>query len=174
MKNTDPPDAKKHPVKLTHDLSAFIESLGRYFENYGIPRIGGRILGLLLIAHAPLSAEVISKLLKVSRGSVSTNFRLLLASGLAERITFAGDRTTYYTFPENAWEKTINVEISGITTMKRIIELGLKALPQGDSATLRMNQMIRWADFILDIWNKAAEQWRLEQARAPIEYSRVG
>jgi DNA-binding transcriptional regulator GbsR (MarR family) len=67
MKNTDPPDAKKLPVKLNHELSAFIESLGRYFENYGIPRIGGRILGLLLIAHAPLSAELISKVLKIRR-----------------------------------------------------------------------------------------------------------
>jgi DNA-binding transcriptional regulator GbsR (MarR family) len=174
MKNSDPPNGKKPTIKLNHELSAFIESFGRYFENYGIPRIGGRILGLLLVAHAPLSAEAISKLLKVSRASISTNFRLLIAGGLAETITYAGDRTTYYTFPENAWEKTMNVEISGITTMKRLIEQGLNALPPGDSAAERMKQMIKWTNFILEIWNKAAEQWKLEQAGVSTRYPSVG
>ena len=63
-----------------------------YFESYGIPRIGGRILGLLLVADEPLSADSIASVLRVSCASVSTNFKLLLTSSLAEKVTFAGDR----------------------------------------------------------------------------------
>src|SRR5271157_5308726 len=98
MKNSNHP-AKNKFKKLSPELINFIESMGRYFESYGIPRIGGRILGLLLVTHEPLSAEDIATILKVSRGSVSTNFQLLLTSALAEKVTFQGDRTTYFAFP---------------------------------------------------------------------------
>src|SRR5262245_39442564 len=104
MTITDAADDKS--ITITPEMSKFIESLGLYFASYGIPRIGGRILGLLLIAHEPLSAESISAILKVSRASVSTNFRLLSQVGLAEKVSIPGDRTTYYLFPEAGFEKT--------------------------------------------------------------------
>ena len=59
MKNTDPPNKFK---KLSPDLIRFVESMGLYFESSGIPRIGGRILGALMIAHDPLSADDIAKI----------------------------------------------------------------------------------------------------------------
>src|SRR5271169_4880927 len=121
MKNSDP-SAKNKFKKLSPELTNFIESMGRYFENYGIPRIGGRILGLLLVAHEPISAEDIASILKVSRGSVSTNFRILLTSALAEKVTFPGDRTTYYAFPAAAWEKAMMVELEGIAYLKKLAQ----------------------------------------------------
>ena len=117
MKKNRPPRPDKFK-KPNSELTHFIESMGRYFESYGIPRIGGKILGLLLVAHEPLSAEDIASILKVSRGSISTNFRLLLTSALAEKVTFPGDRTTYFVFPATAWEKAMMVEIEGIAFFK--------------------------------------------------------
>lgn len=70
----------------------FIEKLGVYYEDYGIPRIGGRILGLMLVSGQPLTAEQIATHLKVSRGSVSTNVRLL-ASGGVDRANIGSRRT---------------------------------------------------------------------------------
>src|SRR5512140_2592865 len=101
MKNTDPPHRNNHrvnpaKVKLTPELSRFIQHMGGYFEGSGVPRIGGLILGLLIIAHEPLSAEQIAAILKISRASVSTNFRILSAAGLAERFTSHDDHVTYY------------------------------------------------------------------------------
>ena len=168
LKNTDPPDGKSHSTRTSPELVRFIEDLGRYFESYGIPRIGGRILGLLLASHEPLSAETIAKTLRVSRASVSTNFQILLAGGLAEKVTFPGDRTTYFVFPENPWEKTINVEIAGITTMRKIVGQGLSALPEGDKAINRMKEMLEWADFLLQIWMKARDEWQLSKANASV------
>jgi DNA-binding transcriptional regulator GbsR (MarR family) len=157
MKNTGPPNKFK---KLSPELSRFIESMGMYFESYGIPRIGGRILGLLMVAHEPLSAENISSILKVSRASISTNFRVLLTSGLAERVTFPGDRTTYFAFPEIAWEKVMNVEIEAITSMKKIAQQGLNALSSEDSAYSRMQGMINWAEFLVEVYKNALVEWR--------------
>ena len=98
MKKTSSPSDRLK--ELNPELIRFIENMGMYFESYGIPRIGGRILGLLLIAPEPLAAERIASTLKASRASISTNIRVLLTSGLAEKITFPGDRTTYFIFPE--------------------------------------------------------------------------
>jgi predicted transcriptional regulator len=159
MKNIDPP-AKNKFKKLSPELTNFIESMGRYFESYGIPRIGGRILGLLLIAHEPLSAEDIASILKVSRGSVSTNFRILLTSALAEKVTYPGDRTTYFAFPPTAWEKAMAVEIEGIAFLKKLAQQGLSALPPGDPAYTRLKETIKWTSLIDGMYQKALNQWR--------------
>ena len=164
-KNTSAPVDKFK--KLDPELARFVESMGMYFESFGIPRIGGRILGLLLIAHEPLSAERIAAILKVSRASISTNFRLLLTSNLAEKVTYPGDRTTYFVFPESGLEKTLLVEIQGISAMKRIIQQGLNALPAGDSARGRMQEMAYWADFIVEVWQKALVEWHARQPEQP-------
>jgi len=157
MKNTGPKNKFK---KLSPELSRFIESMGMYFESYGIPRIGGRILGLLMVAHEPLSAENISSILKVSRASISTNFRVLLTSGLAEKVTFPADRATYFAFPETAWEKAMSVEIEAIAAMKKIAQQGLNALSSEDSAYGRMQGMMNWADFITSVYQNALIEWR--------------
>jgi DNA-binding transcriptional regulator GbsR (MarR family) len=146
--------------KLDPELVRFMESMGMYFESYGIPRIGGRILGLLLIAHEPLSAERIASILKVSRASISTNFRILLTSGLAEKVTYPGDRTTYFVFPQTGLEKTLLVEIQGIGALKRLVQQGLNALPAGDSARDRMQEMADWADFLVKLYQKALLEWQ--------------
>jgi len=157
-KNTSAPVDKFK--KLDPELVRFMESMGMYFESYGIPRIGGRILGLLLIAHEPLSADRIASILKVSRASISTNFRVLLTSGLAEKVTFPGDRTTYFVFPESGLEKTLLVEIQGINALKRLVQQGLNALPSDDSARDRMQEMVDWADFLMKLYQKALMDWQ--------------
>jgi DNA-binding transcriptional regulator GbsR (MarR family) len=138
--------------------------MGRYFESYGIPRIGGRILGLLLVARGPLPAESIAATLRVSRASISTNFRLLLAGGLAEKVSFPGDRTTYFSFPENAWEKTLTVEVNSATAMKRLALQGLEALPPGDPARKRMGELVEWAEYLLQLFQHALVDWRARTA----------
>jgi DNA-binding transcriptional regulator GbsR (MarR family) len=144
---------------LSPELTRFIESMGMYFESYGIPRIGGRMLGLLLAAHEPLSAERIATILKVSRASVSTNFRILLTTGFAEKVTFPGDRNTYFVFPETGLQKTLAFEMQAVTSMKQLVEQGLNALPADDAAHNRMQEMVQWTDFLLGVYQHAVTEW---------------
>ena len=150
-------------MKLNPPLTRFIENLAQYFESFGIPRIGGRILGLLLVSSEPLSAEAISTTLKVSRASVSTNIRFALQVGLAEKVSFPGDRITYYAFPETGLEKTLAVEIQGVGIMKRFIEQGLNALPPEDAARGRLEALADWSDFLLQVWQRALIEWQERQ-----------
>ncbi len=148
---------------LTPELSKFVENLSHYFESYGIPRIGGRILGLLLVASEPLSAEDIAAILQVSRASVSTNLRFALQVGLAEKTSFPGDRLTYYVFPESGLEKTVTAEIQAMLTMKQYVEQGIKSLPPSDAARARLEALSGWTDFVMQVWQNALVEWRTRQ-----------
>jgi len=156
-------DSDHQPPKLTPAINQFIENLARYFESYGIPRIGGRILGLLMIAQGPLSAEDIASTLKVSRASISTNLRFALNIGLAERISFPGDRVTYYVFPETGLEGTLAIETQGLKVMKKLVQQGLTALPPGEPVRGRMEGLSDWADFLIQVWEDALIEWRARQ-----------
>ncbi len=160
MKKRNSVKSARNLPKLTPELSKFIENLGIYFESYGVPRIGGRMLGLLIVTPDPLSAESMSDILKVSRASISINLRMLLQVGWAEKTFFPGDRTTYYVFPENGFEKTLVLEIQGMSTLKRFVDQGRNALPPGDAARDRLETMAHWTDFLIEVWQKALTEWR--------------
>jgi DNA-binding transcriptional regulator GbsR (MarR family) len=164
MKNTAPPDRDGKFTLPSPEVAKFIESMGIYFENEGVSRIGGRILGLLLIAHQPLSAEEIANILQVSRGSVSTNIRLLLNSGLVEKVAFLNQRLTYFAIARTAWEQVIRASIQKVKAFKDIAAMGLAALPQQDMARGRLEEMIAWADAMAVLYENALKQW---QARTP-------
>jgi len=113
--------------QLSPALREFIESMGIYFERYGLSRIGGRILGLLMVADHPVSLDDMATMLRVSRASISTNMRLITASNLAEQISLPGDRRDYYRFGPDTWERALTTELDGIYWLRRIAERGLTA-----------------------------------------------
>ncbi|MEK4252413.1 GbsR/MarR family transcriptional regulator [Paenibacillus sp. FSL W7-1287] len=150
------------PFELDKDKSSFIDKLGMYYEDYGIPRIGGRILGLMLVSEQPLSAEQMSKHLKISRGSVSTNVRLLTSSGLLERTTVAGERTDYYLVSESIWERAIQIRIEGFTNLKRIVEQGIQAVESKPSANNQLYEMRQWVDVMINSHEQTLMNWKKE------------
>ena len=153
--------------RLSPELTRFIEDMGLYFENQGTPRIGGRILGLLMIAHEPLSAEDISKILRVSRASVSTNMRLLTSSGMIEKAPVLHDRTTYYAFSEAALEQRLAVGVKAAVVFRKVAEEGLAALSKDDSARHRLQASIEWADVLARAMQAAIEEWRSRNRGQP-------
>ena len=74
----------------------FIERMGVALESDGLPRIAGRIFGLLLVSKDARSLDDLAAELRVSKGSVSTNARLLEQRGLLERVCRPADRRDYY------------------------------------------------------------------------------
>lgn len=74
----------------------FIEEVGLTAEADGLPRIAGRLFGYLLLSPGPRSLDEIAEALSVSKGSASTDARLLLRHGWLRRVSHAGDRKDYY------------------------------------------------------------------------------
>ncbi|RLP55929.1 MAG: MarR family transcriptional regulator [Ketobacter sp.] len=86
----------------------FIEQMGMITQSEGMPRISGQILGLLLIETGPFSFSEIAERLEVSRGSVSTNTRLLENLGVIERIAKMGDRCDYFQLANDPYVKLLH------------------------------------------------------------------
>lgn len=137
----------------------FVEKMGLYYEAYGVPRIGGKIIGLLLTAPGPVSAEEIAGILKVSRSSVSTNIRLLMLYGFAEVVPGRESRTDYFALAEDAWSNAIRARIEGFKNLKVIVEQGMQAVGKDGTATERLKEMSDWADAMVQGQAAALAKW---------------
>jgi len=145
---------------MSPGLQEFIESMGVYFERFGLPRIGGRILGLLMVASRPLSLDDLARTLRVSRASVSTNMRLITASNLAEQISLPGDRRDYYRFGPDTWERSLRTEIEGILVLRRLAERGLAAARATEStAREHLEELLVFCDLLVPDRRVTIERW---------------
>lgn len=114
----------------------FVEDVGLFFEQYGLPRMAGRVLGWLLISDPPhQSIGELSEALMASKGSISTMTRLLIQLGLIERTSLPGLRRDYFCI-KSATDELITQGIVKITTMRQLSERGLRLL-EGKSPQLR-------------------------------------
>ncbi|GIV63587.1 MAG: hypothetical protein KatS3mg045_0926 [Bellilinea sp.] len=141
-------------------LSQFIENMGLHFEEYGIPRIGGKILGLLLIASRPVSPEEMAEVLQVSRSSISTNLRTLMMAGLAERVSLPGERSDYYVFSDEAWENSLEMRLESIQNLREMAEEGLQGLAENHPARQRMDEIIEWTALLEKSYEKVLQEWQ--------------
>jgi DNA-binding transcriptional regulator GbsR (MarR family) len=90
---------KKEIYQIHPDMMSFITKVGKFHESFGMSRIGGQIIALLVIAEKPLSHEDIQRILGISRASISSNMKIVLSSGV-EEVHIIGDRKTYYKFSD--------------------------------------------------------------------------
>ncbi|MGH2516028.1 MAG: GbsR/MarR family transcriptional regulator [Ktedonobacterales bacterium] len=149
------------PEHLSPEVHEFIDSMGIWFEKYSLPRIGGRILGLMIVTDSELSFDDIAGMLLVSRASVSTNIRLVMAIGLAELVTHPGDRHDYYRFAHNAWERALLVDIEGTLAFRRLGERGLDAVRDSEAmATEHLQSLIEYCDVVLEDRQTILSRWR--------------
>ena len=85
----------------------FIERMGLALGNDGLPRIAGRIFGLLLVSEDCRSLDELAAELRVSKASVSTNARLLEQRGVLVRNSRPSDRRDYYQVPPDLFSHTM-------------------------------------------------------------------
>jgi DNA-binding transcriptional regulator GbsR (MarR family) len=92
---------------MDEKTSGFIERMGLALEADGLPRIAGRIFGLLLVSEDCRSLDDLAAELRVSKASVSTNARLLEQRGVLERNSRPSDRRDYYRMPPDLFSHTM-------------------------------------------------------------------
>lgn len=104
----------------------FIEDIGLYFERLGLPRMAGRILGVLLISDPPAqSITEIGEKLNASKSSISIMARLLLEVGLIERVPSPVPRRDYFRFKPGGWILYMHQWLDLMAGLHVIAERGL-------------------------------------------------
>ena len=116
----------------------FIEEFGLFFQQRGLPRMAGRILGRLLISDPPhQSIDELAQALVASKGSISTATRMLIQMGLIERISFPGERRDYLQIKSGAWDRMLKESLHDLIALRLLLaERGLKLL-EGKPPELR-------------------------------------
>ena len=112
------------------EAKRFVEDVGIVFEQTGLPRMAGRILGWLLISDPPYqSADELANALQASKGSISTMTRHLIQFNLIERLSLPAVRHDYFKLRPDAWEKLIGHGLEDeIRMFRRLAEHGLELL----------------------------------------------
>lgn len=153
--------------KRIEEQVGFADEMGLFYEDLGLPRVWGRVLGWLLLCEpAQQSAEDLATVLHASRGSISTTTRSLVRAGLVERHTIRGDRRTYYQLRPGAWMSVLEGQVQTTKRMRELADRGLDLL-DGEPAERRrrleeMHDLTafyeREAPALLDRWHHKHRQ----------------
>lgn len=109
----------------------FIEDIGLFFEQMGLPRMAGKILGVLLISDPPAqSITDISMSLSASKSSISIMARLLVERGLIERVASPIPRRDYYRFKPGGWILYLRSWLELMSALHQITERGIELVRQ--------------------------------------------
>lgn len=151
---------------LSADEDRFLEECGLFFERMGFPRIGGRILALMMIAEEPLSLEDIAKRLRVSKASVSTNARQFERVGFLDMVARLGDRRTYYQWSPRAFERRFEFGLAVSGAVARFAEMGLSCIHHDDTvARTRLEEAAAFASFMQEQMTRVQGLWGERRGR---------
>ena len=82
----------------------FIQGLSRISHFWGFPKAMGAIFGAIYLSAQPLSLDEIVTQVGVTKGSVSTNVRMLERLNMVHKKVQLGDRKDYYTAETDFWK----------------------------------------------------------------------
>ena len=105
-----------------------IEQMGLQWESEGRPRIAGRLFALMLLEDRDFTLEELADLLQVSRGSMSTNTRLLESHGVIERVAKSGDRRIYYQLTVDPYRAMIESHLKRMERTRDVVAQARKEL----------------------------------------------
>ena len=149
------------------EVKRFVEEVGISFEEMGVPRMAGRILGWLFMSDPPhQSIDEMAEALMASKGSISTMTRLLIQLNLIERFSLPGVRHAYFRILPEGWHQLARQRGNQIKVMRQICERALKLL-EGEAQPNRryleeMRDMYAFFErefpILLDRWEQGHEK----------------
>ena len=123
----------------------FAEDMGQVFDRWTLPRMAGRVWGILLVSdESSLSSQELADRLHASAGSISTATRFLLEQRLIERVRRQGQRREYFRFNPSSTHAMFQQRIDAVAGMHRIFEL---AEPQFEDRPVAQERLTQLHDF---------------------------
>lgn len=128
-----------HPVKAN-----MIDDFGRHIGHaMSWPPTAGRVFGIIMLHGAGLTLHELQTLLNVSVGSVSESTRLLILSGVVERIRVPGSRRHRYRYRDDAWIWCLQHQIE---LTSELLDLARRSRRSADGLPDRVQQRLRDMD----------------------------
>lgn len=118
--------------ELEQTRAEFIEKIGVMAQGDGLPRIAGRLLGLLIWDGHAISFGDLAIKLQVSRASISSATRILEERRLIKRTAKPGDRQDYLQIADKPYIKMMESVADGIEAAKAEIRDTLDDIPEAN------------------------------------------
>ncbi len=146
------------------DKMEFVDDFSLTMEKEGRPRIFGQILGWLIICDPPhQSFPDLMENLNISKASVSNNTRMLLESGLIEKVRITGERQVYFRIKEGSIIDFMERQLQLVVDFREISEKALALLEHDDQTDrTRVENMHKFHSFLSSELPVLIEKFRKE------------
>lgn len=136
----------------------FIEGMGLILQGDGLPRIAGRLMGLFVLYGGPFSFTELAERLDISRGSVSTNTRLLEDMGVIERMAIRGERQDYFRLAPDPYHQIVERKRARSIRAQETVLRNARTLGDvGDAGLARVAELARFFGVLADATDRALE-----------------
>lgn len=154
-------------------IEDFVERLGLVTQADGLPRIAGRIMGLMVIYGGPFSFTDLAEKLQISRASVSTNTRLLESLGVIERTTVPGERQDYFKIRPHPYSPLMQGYVERMRRARDMVGSTQDELPEEfGEAHERLQDLNEFYETMIDSFEKVVEKWDAKSKRSSVEKPR--
>jgi len=159
-------DEVQRQVELKH----LVEDIGILFEELGMPRMAGRILGWLSMCDPPYqSAAELSAVIGISKGSLSSMMQLLIQVGLVERMGLPQNRVTHYRIKPGTCFELTRKQTAHITAMRQLAERGLALMADKDvQLRSRLEEIRDFYTFFEQEMPALLERWQRQRKEAEL------
>jgi DNA-binding transcriptional regulator GbsR (MarR family) len=153
----------------------FIEQMGLALEADGLPRIAGRIFGLLLVSEDARSLDDLAHELRVSKASVSTNARMLEQRAVLERTSRPGDRRDYYRVPSDLFSHTMAQRVARWQRFHDAIGAARTGLPIRSAEVMeRLEEYQQAYAYMSQVITEALAHWRANRGDRLVRVGALG
>jgi DNA-binding transcriptional regulator GbsR (MarR family) len=137
--------ARKQAGHLAEEARhAIIDDMGVLWEELGMPRSEGRIVGCLMLSNEPaMSSADLMQTLGMSAASISTSTRRLAEVGFIKRVTQPGRRGHFFKVEDDVWGAFLAGERGYLDKRVAFAENVLELLGPDDAAPRRRVQNMR-------------------------------
>ena len=129
-------------MTATPEEQRFTEEAGNMFDQWSLPRMAGRVWGLLIVTEDPhLSAADLAERLGTSAASISSSTRYLLQNNLIERVRVPGERREFFAFNPASLRSIYLRRIAAVGDVHRMAERALTSFEDRPVPHERLQEM---------------------------------
>lgn len=157
---------RAQPHRDEEAVRRFVEHVAMTMDEWGFPRMAGRVLMTLMSAEEPaLSAAELSDRLGVSPAAISGAVRYLVHTGLIMREPVPGSRRDRYRLPDNAWYESSVAKMRMIKMLAELADEGVEATGGSHTAAgARVADMRDFFNFTVTELDQLMIRWHQTKA----------
>lgn len=146
-----------------------VQEFGEAYRAFGLNRLMGHIVALLLFSPTPLSLDDIAKQLRKSKGPVSQITRRLRDKNIIRKVWVPGSRKDYYDIDPDSFEHAFRNNLALIRNNHRIArdiasDLKRNSDPTLDTFRQRVDEMERFYALMDTHFQRFLDDWRADSA----------